>query len=393
MWPSDVVCFGMTGPDGRINLPSWADWSGISAKSPPRYAPLDMGATHALFDAFISYLRIGDVRLASGDRAGALMAYEESLANARKLAAANPGHAGPQRDVYASLEHDRCVAAGDQIVDSTFCPCIQLPKCYSDTVMATLTHLVSTLASITGLPRSKVFAYGRFAREAGHISQKTRGPGAAAMTVRDAANLLVAVCGTDVTRNAGHVIEALRPMKGAVWADEFMECALSWLAPLGIRETKDMVVLKSDFGAFLEFLIEAGASGQLHRLLSSIPFDAKKAPRFSRPPIYKFQRHFTPREAMAKLQIVFDQAVPIVEVNIGRWWRGSEELVISLTFVGQMKDSKGYRQGDFETTSQISAATLAAVGFTVMDKEIPTVPYPPLLADFFPGNALKVNDG
>jgi hypothetical protein len=254
--------------------------------------------------------------------------------------------------------------------------------------VATLTHLVTALAWITGLPRSNVFAYGRFAREAGHISQKTRGPGAAAMTVRDAANLVAAVCGTDVTRDAGRAIEALRPMRCAAFGDEFMEYALSWLAPLGVRRTNDMVILNSDFGLFLEFLIKAAASGELHKFLSAIPFDAKNAPRFDRPPIFRSTFRFGPREAMAQLHIAFDQWIPVAEVNIERWWEGSSELVFSLAFVGKMKSASGYRPGDIEVTSRISAATLAAVGFTVMDKQLPTrISYPARLVDFFPGSA------
>jgi hypothetical protein len=42
-----------------------------------------------------SFNKVGDVRLAAGDRAGALAAYEESLVIRRKLAAADPSNASP----------------------------------------------------------------------------------------------------------------------------------------------------------------------------------------------------------------------------------------------------------------------------------------------------------
>jgi tetratricopeptide (TPR) repeat protein len=64
----------------------------------------------------VSLNKVGNVRLAAGDRAGALSAYEESLAILRKLAAADPGNAGWQRDVSVSLEKvgDVRLAAGDR---------------------------------------------------------------------------------------------------------------------------------------------------------------------------------------------------------------------------------------------------------------------------------------
>ena len=54
------------------------------------------------------------MRLAAGDRAGALSAYEEGLAIMRKLAAADPGNAEWQRDLSVSLVKigDMRLAAG-----------------------------------------------------------------------------------------------------------------------------------------------------------------------------------------------------------------------------------------------------------------------------------------
>jgi hypothetical protein len=62
-------------------------------------------SSHGLYDAFISYshAKVGDVRLAAGDRAGALATYEESLTNMRKLAAADPGNSEWQADLVVSL--------------------------------------------------------------------------------------------------------------------------------------------------------------------------------------------------------------------------------------------------------------------------------------------------
>jgi tetratricopeptide (TPR) repeat protein len=64
----------------------------------------------------VSLHRVGDVRLAAADRAGALAAYEESLAIVRALAAADPGNAGRQRDLAADLSKlgNVRLAAGDR---------------------------------------------------------------------------------------------------------------------------------------------------------------------------------------------------------------------------------------------------------------------------------------
>ena len=60
--------------------------------------------------------KIGDVRLAAGDRARALSAYEDGLSIRRRLIAADPGNAQWQRDLSVSLNKvgDVRRAAGDR---------------------------------------------------------------------------------------------------------------------------------------------------------------------------------------------------------------------------------------------------------------------------------------
>src|SRR5262244_3366259 len=82
--------------------------------------------------------------------------------------------------------------------------------------MANLSELVSGLSVVTGVPEATVFAYGRFAREAGLIAQRGRGRGAATMGPEDAANLVIAVGGTAVTREGGEAINIYRPMRGLI---------------------------------------------------------------------------------------------------------------------------------------------------------------------------------
>lgn len=54
-------------------------------------------------DVSVSLNKVGDVRVAAGDRAGALQAYEEGLGIRRRLAAADPGNVEWARDVCVSL--------------------------------------------------------------------------------------------------------------------------------------------------------------------------------------------------------------------------------------------------------------------------------------------------
>jgi type I restriction enzyme R subunit len=57
-----------------------------------KLAAADPGHTNWQRDLSASLDRFGDVRPAAGDRAGALAAYEESLATMRKLFALDPGN-------------------------------------------------------------------------------------------------------------------------------------------------------------------------------------------------------------------------------------------------------------------------------------------------------------
>jgi tetratricopeptide (TPR) repeat protein len=56
-------------------------------------------------DLSVSHNKIGDVRRALGDLAGALESYEADLAIAERLAAADPGNSEWQRDL--SVSHDK----------------------------------------------------------------------------------------------------------------------------------------------------------------------------------------------------------------------------------------------------------------------------------------------
>jgi hypothetical protein len=162
--------------------------------------------------------------------------------------------------------------AREQIVAATFI------ACYTETVvatnlasMATLSQLVTTLASVTGVPQATVFAYGRFAREAGLISQGGRGRGGAQMTATDAANLLIAVGGTRITRDANKAIEEFRQLSGRVTrADSTTSELTNWLAQYQVFAASRRYDPELKLGGFVEFLIAEASTGGLENLLRSL---------------------------------------------------------------------------------------------------------------------------
>jgi hypothetical protein len=60
----------------------------------------------------VSHDRIGDVQQAQGDLAAALTSYQASLAIRDRLAKADPGNAGWQRDLALSYGRVALIAAG-----------------------------------------------------------------------------------------------------------------------------------------------------------------------------------------------------------------------------------------------------------------------------------------
>ena len=80
-----------------------------------RLAKADPGNAGWQRDLSVSYEKIGDVQVAQGDLAGALKSYRDSLAIADRLAKSDPGNAGWQRDLSVSYDKigDVQVAQGD----------------------------------------------------------------------------------------------------------------------------------------------------------------------------------------------------------------------------------------------------------------------------------------
>lgn len=79
--------------------------------------------------------------------------------------------------------------------------------------MALLSTLSKAIAEAEGLEETTVSWVARHLREAGLISQAGRGRGAAHMKASDAANLLIAVNGSDNAKNAVGAVQKIRALK------------------------------------------------------------------------------------------------------------------------------------------------------------------------------------
>jgi hypothetical protein len=261
--------------------------------------------------------------------------------------------------------------------------------------MATLSDLVTALAGVTGLPESMVFAYGRFARQAGLISQKGRGRSAASMTLTDAANLLIAVAATGVTREAGTAVEAFRSLKrGRLYdlAAGLSPALLNWLEPLGIKSLgkgQDGFEVRCDFGRFLEHLITGTLTGDLAAIFQNIPV-AEVPPELWREWKRMESAHLDEsldlliRQGLVKpkapselefgedisLEIKFSRLVPAVEVEFLRMW-DSPQAAFALTF-GPERGAQARAPHDMRLVATLTQHTLAALGLVQRDMVRPS---------------------
>ncbi len=78
--------------------------------------------------------------------------------------------------------------------------------------MARLPALIAALADLDGRPRSAINHYARTIREAGFIQTTKRGVGAAAMTARDAAALVIGLYGAQDAASSASTVEAFQAL-------------------------------------------------------------------------------------------------------------------------------------------------------------------------------------
>lgn len=115
----------------------------------------------------------------------------------------------------------------------------------NEAAVASLSELVKVIAKVEEIDEVTVGFYARSAREAGLVSKKGRGRGAAQMTVTDAANLLIGVNASKLAKDVGEVIPVYRTLH------------LDWTSAGEIhrRQLRNLVDSNSCFGEHLEHLI------------------------------------------------------------------------------------------------------------------------------------------
>jgi hypothetical protein len=264
--------------------------------------------------------------------------------------------------------------------------------------MATLSDLVEAVAGVSGLPRATVFAYGRFAREAGLIGQSGRGRSAAAMTLVDAANLLIAIGGTGVTREAGDAVRAFRSLKNGrchFFLDSLdvgsgasaLGAGISFLANYGIgpsQQAGDYTArIPGDFGNFFEFLIRCTIDRKLAELFHEIPAaeippDVRRKWNSEKHPPHRFKSMeqlikeglvapYAPAAlAFGKqinLEIRFNRLIPSVEIEFSRVWDVPQAVAV-ITF-GPERGGAALGRHHLQLAAVFTQHTLAAVALVV----------------------------
>ena len=210
------------------------------------------------------------------------------------------------------------------------------------------------------------------------------------MTVQDAANLIIAVCGTPVTREAAAAINDFRPMSGVIYPlhNDFSQLFLGWLKPLGVEKWKSDYLLKEGFGVFLEFLISEAAKGALGSLLRSIPVAEIPSDKYKR--WRKKYKDYDidqlvnegilstkPREEIligedVQLAIKFVRSMPRVDVEIKRLWDAIED-VFQISFFPYASNSRDLfaASGDLTIVSGVSQHTVTALALALSNIHIP----------------------
>ncbi len=128
--------------------------------------------------------------------------------------------------------------------------------------MAKLSALIPAVASVLDLPEETVAIYARHLREARLITTGGRGPGGADMTPRDCTNLLIAIMGADLVKDAPRVVPKYRRLRAG-------RQTTGWRLPKMPLPALTRLPAFHAFGAALEGLITAAMDGSLESALEA----------------------------------------------------------------------------------------------------------------------------
>ncbi len=126
--------------------------------------------------------------------------------------------------------------------------------------MAKLSTLIPICAHVMDLPDRTVAIYARYLREGRLISTGGRGPGGADMTPRDCANLLIAIMGTNLVKDAAKAVPKYRPLVAG---------RQQWRLPNMPLPALTRLSEFHQFGVALEALITAAMDGSLESALEA----------------------------------------------------------------------------------------------------------------------------
>ena len=222
------------------------------------------------------------------------------------------------------------------------------------------------------------------------------------MTVTDAANLLIAIAGTSVTREAGSAIKTFRKLRnGRCYFFQkgharFLIKGIEFLADgVGVdgehSERGGPVAIQGEFGEFFELIIKSTLDGKLAELFSHIPtaeipdelWRKWRAKGGDLANCYKSMDELI-KEGLVfpypvqelefgehiSLEIKFSRLVPAVEIEFVRVW-DQPETVASITF-GPERGGKARGQHRLQLEAGFTQHTLAAVALVIGNRVRPS---------------------
>ncbi len=247
--------------------------------------------------------------------------------------------------------------------------------------MALISDLVSAIAEAEGIPEATVNLIARFTREAGYLSTGARGRNAPRATVRDCANLLIAVNGSGcVVKDAPKVIDGFRN--------------LLCHAPHGVREVRPGLGVEygpiepdelrfldrhgsTTFGELLESVIDRFIGRELEMFMMGEAakylgdnFVKRSAEELGDNHVALAQRIAAACKSHLNLGTVaftieFRRPNPGASITIDRSMLGNRELIAGVSFITNTDDLAAGRikhvDGDRRERTTIGYRTLSAI--------------------------------